>query len=80
MTTLTATHNSTDHNTQDGNVNIWFDVTGTVNGDEDGLYALCIDGEEVRLLDCDGCPCNTDDHHMAVVFGVCEDSLTDEMQ
>ena len=79
MTTITATFISTDKNSLDG-VNVWFDVVGTNDGDEDGEYGLSVvDGEVMALLDCDGCPCNTDDNHISVVFEACNAGLTDEM-
>lgn len=79
MTTLKATFSTTDNNSQDG-INVWFGVTGTLDGDEDGLYALCVENNKVTaLLDCDGCPCNAGDYHMAVVLAVCKEALTAEM-
>lgn len=78
-TLLTAAFNTKDQNWSDENTIYWFDVTGTNDGDEDGLYGISDCNGEKRLLDCDGCPCNADDHHMAVVFDVCLESLTSDI-
>ena len=57
MPTLTANYITTDVNSQDG-TNYWFEVNGE-------NYAISEFENELRLLDCDGCPiedCNDHDN------------------
>ena len=45
-----------DINAQDETINYWFDVSGE-------NYALSVNGGEMQLLDCDGCPVDPRNDH-----------------
>ena len=68
---ISAKFISKDQNVQDEQTIYWFDVEGTKNNEEDGVWGVYHTGDESGLLDCDGCPCNTDDSHIAEVFRAC---------
>ena len=74
---IKATFISKDQNFQDEQTIYWFNVEGTKNNDEDGVWGVFQSGGETGLVDCDGCPCNTDDSHIAEVFRACD--VTEEM-
>ena len=61
-----------DQNSQDETTIYWFDVVGTIGNEEDGVWGITDCNGEIGLVDCDGCPCNTDDAHILEVFNSCE--------
>ena len=77
MNSIKATHTIKDQNHQDESTFYWFDVTDTGTENHDGEYAVVHSGPFVTLVDCDGCPCNTDDNHMRIILEACV--VTEEM-
>lgn len=70
---MNATYISKDQNWQSEQTIYWFDVCG----EEYGVSEQA--GEEPKVLDCDGCPVNTDDGKNAELACL-PDFVTDEMR
>jgi len=62
---------SKDQNVQDETTNYWFELNGE-------SFAVSESGGESKLLDCDGCPCNMNDHWVRDAFSKLV--VTDEMR
>ena len=76
INSIKAKFQSKDQNHQDEQTIYWFDVSGT--DEEYGVYGVAESCGEVKFLDDEGYPCNTQDEHIRVIFVEC--IVTDEMR